>query len=246
VTRGSDQSTVATLNRALPGWAVDAISLGVSDSYAYDGRKVWGMCVSIAMSAYVRGWSEPQFVGEIMSMNTRLWTQLMRRSDGRMSSKLAAHKSLCRAWETGVANIRNVGNRTQEEIHDDAVELAHMWADRLDDSSNGLSITEIAVMRYVVAQTERRGMLRVTCPGRDVAEFAAVPHRTAARTLSRLATRGLLVKHSSGRRGEAGKGKAAIYGLADPTALAHSHGGNIPMCHPEPCPTAESSQQRTG
>jgi len=46
------------------------------------------------------------------------------------------------------------------------------------------SATCRAVMSVVVAETHRRGMLRVTCPGREVAQFAKVPHRTAARTLN--------------------------------------------------------------
>ncbi len=210
--------TERTLNRALPGWAFDAIRFGLSDRDAQDGRKVWGMCVKIAMSAYRRGWSESEYVVEITHEDKkrgpgRLWMQLTTRSDGRVCSQKSAYKALRKAWETGVANANNVGMRTLEEIGDDAVEMAFTWTDRITDGVDGLNPTEAAVMGYVIAETERRRMLRVTCPGRVVAEFAKVPHRTAARTLSALAKRGLLIKHSRGRAGTDGKGRAAIYGL---------------------------------
>ena len=71
-------------------------------------------------------------------------------------------------------------------------------------------------MSYVVAETERREMLRVTCPGRDVAEFAKIPHRTAARILKTLTRKGFLIKHYDGLGGPSSTGKAAIYELADP------------------------------
>ena len=224
------------LNRALPGWAVDAIIFGLPDKDARDGRKVWGMCVRIAMSAHRRGWNESEYVVEITHEDKkrgpgRLWMQLTTRSDGRTRSGDSPYRALRKAWAAGVANANNVGMRSLEEIRDDAVELAYRWTDRLTDGLDGLSPTQAAVMGYVVAETERREMLRVTCPGRAVAEYAKVPHRTAARTLSSLAKLRLLIKHSPGRRGKDGKGKAAIYGLPDPDTLAHIHRGNTPMCH---------------
>jgi hypothetical protein len=106
--------------------------------------------------------------------------------------------------------------RTPEDIHDDAIEPAVQWADRLADGVDGLTESQCAVMSYVVAETQRRGMLRVTCPGRDVAEFAKIPHRTAAHTLKTLTRKGFLIKHYSGRGGPSATGKAAIYELADP------------------------------
>lgn len=218
------------LNRALPGWAIDAIADGLPTK---DGRKVYAKCVSIAMSAHLRGWSEAQYVNEIASPTSRLWAQLMTRRDGRTASMPTAMKSLRKAWATGVANANNVGMRTRDEIADEAVELAYQWADRLDDATDGLSATETAVMQYVVAQTAERKMLRVTCPGRAVAEAASIPHRTATRVLAELTRRGFLVKHSAGSRGEPGKGKAAIYGLPGVGELAHINAGSIPMCHGE-------------
>ncbi len=203
------------LNRALPRWAVDAILFGLPVDEARDGRKVWGKCVSIAMCARRRGWTETDYVNEVARVESRLWAQLSTRRDGRRSSLRSSYKALRSAWMAGVANINDVGERTKDDIRSDAVELAFMWTDRLTDGLDGLSDTEAAVMQYVVTQTEERGMLRVTCPGRAVAEYAKISHRTAARTLSGLAKRGVLKQFSRGRRGTNGTGRAAIYGLIE-------------------------------
>ncbi len=232
----TDRPTTPALDRALPGWAVDAIADGIPTR---DARTVYGMCVRIAMSAHRRGWTETQYRDAIANPNSRLWAQLMTRRDGRTASMPTAYRQLGKAWATGVANANNVGMRTREEIAADAEELAFAWADRLDSGSDALSATETAVMQYVVAQTMQRGMLRVTCPGRAVAEHANLPHRTATRVLAELTRRGLLVKHSAGRAGEPGKGRAAIYGLPVLGEVAHRNGGSTPMCHTEDsAPTA--------
>jgi hypothetical protein len=57
-------------------------------------------------------------------------------------------------------------------------------------------------MLYVIGETERRVMMRVTCPVRDVAECAKLPAMTAHRTLDARATKGLWVRES--REGQAG------------------------------------------
>ena len=67
----------------------------------------------------------------------------------------------------------------------------------------------------MVSETERRGYLQVTCPCRQVAEAAKVSPMSAIRILNRLSEKGLLVKHSPGRRGTGSGRRAAIYGLPD-------------------------------
>ena len=208
------------LCRALPGWAVDTILFGIPEKEARDGRRMYGACVGIAMSAQVRGWGESEYLTEISSRTTGLWRQLTTRRDGRPRADKVGYKELRTAWRAAVLNLNGLGTRTRDQVAADAVELAFMWVDRLTDGTDDLSETEANVMRYVVAETERRGMLRVTCPGREVAEFAKVPHRTAARVLAWLTACGLLIKHSPGRRGRAGSsGRAAIYGLVDPGSI---------------------------
>lgn len=232
-------STIRQLNRALPGWAVDAIREGVRG----DHRQVWSALVSIAMSAALRGWSECQYIREVSSRESRLWVQMRVRPDGRRRrSDLAAARELHKAWEQGFVNVNDVGTRTLSEISDDAIELAFRWIDRLVDNTDELSPTEKSVMDYVISETNRRGMLKVTCPSRAVAEFAKVPRMTAHRTLSNLTRKGLLIKRSSGRpQGSHSPGRAAIYELADPQAMprgavdggTYTRGG-FPMSQPQP------------
>ncbi|WP_396912457.1 hypothetical protein [Mycolicibacterium sp.] len=219
------------LERALPGWAVDAIRFGVNGDY----RQVWSKLVSIAMSAHLRGWTENQYIREIAYNDNRLWTQMCTRSDGRRRrSDLAAVRELQKAWEQGVANANDVGSRTLADLRNDATELAFRWIDRLVENPDNLTPTEKSVLEYVISETNRRQMLKVTCPARDVAEFAKVPTMTAHRTLKALTAKGLLLKHSGGRQqGKHGKGRAAIYGLADPDCVGTYTRGGFPMYQPE-------------
>jgi hypothetical protein len=222
---------------------------GLPQKDARDKRKVWTMIMRIAMSAYLRRWTEMQFVAEMTKCEThktrqehQLWLQLRRRS-----SERTACKALRKAWDTAVANANNVSLRTRDDIGDDAVERAFQWADRITDELDGLTPTEAAVMGYVIAETEHRGMMRVTCPARDVAEHAKLPVMTAHRTLDVLTTKGLLVRESRGRPGKPGNRGAAIYSLADPHDFSfsvpdpqglylcpppvHRHGVSTPMYH---------------
>ena len=176
------------------------------------------------------GWSESEYLVEIMHHKSRLWQQLMTRRDGRTSSMRTAHKSLLKAWETGVANANNVGMRTREEIRADAVELAYIWSDRISERVDGLNPTEEAVMSYVIAETERRGMLRVTCPGRAVAEFAKTSHRTAARILPLLAKRGLPGAALPRPAGQKRKRKGGDLRAGRPKRLRHIDIRGIPLC----------------
>jgi phage FluMu protein Com len=215
----NNDETPPALCRALPGWATDAIRFGIPEKEARDRRRVWTMAMKIAMSAYRRGWSQAAYSTEIVLYENGLWRQLTTRPGGRRLSRKSGYKALWSAWDAGVANANDVGIRTREEIAADAVELAYMWVDRITDGVDNLSDVERGVMGYVIAETERRGYLRVTCPCREVAEFSKTSPMTAARVLNRLAERGLLVKNSSGRRGIGNGRRAAIYGLVDPDTI---------------------------
>jgi hypothetical protein len=214
---GTDQpQPAAALNRALPGIYVDKIVFGLPPKEARDHRKIYATCVSIAMSAQRRGWSEAAFIHEVARDKSRLWLQLRTQRDGRLRSNASAYRTLHKAWDTASAYLHDVGVRTAYDISQEARERALDWTDRLTDRADGLSDGQSAVMSYVVAETHRRGMLRVTCPGRDVAEFAKLSHQTAHRTLKALTRKGFLIKHYAGLGGPSATGKAAIYELADP------------------------------
>ena len=236
---GRPSASARKLDRALPQIYVDAMKNGLPPKDASDKRKVWAMVMRIAMSAYRRGWTQAQFVTEMTKCEkhkTRrehlLWIQLRRGS-----SDHAAYKALHKAWDIAVVNANNVGMRTREEIRDDAVERAFLWADRITDGVDWLTGAEATVMGYIISETERRAMMRVTCPVRDVAEHAKLSVMTAHRTLNALAAKGLLVRESRGRPGKPGNRRAAIYSLANP--------GKPPLFCPAPLGSAPLSNPGT-
>ena len=222
------------LDHALPGRYVDAIRDGVPSN---DARKVWAMCMTVAMSASLRGWTEQQYVDAVAGPHSKLWTQLMMRRDGRTSSMPRAYRELRKAWAAGVAKAADVDVRTREEIAVDAVERAYEWGDRLDARTDKLSPNEHALMTYVVQQTEERRMFSVACARRTVAAATGLGEEAVKGGFVRLVRKGLLVKYSPGRawtkkekeRGQGGR--AALYGLP-PVPVAAGHpidGGSLPM-----------------
>jgi hypothetical protein len=54
MTQFNEHESPRQLNRALPGWAVDAILFGLPGRDRRDSRRVCGKCVSIAMSLPAR------------------------------------------------------------------------------------------------------------------------------------------------------------------------------------------------
>jgi DNA-binding MarR family transcriptional regulator len=239
VPTGADRLSASCrkLDRALPQIYVDAMKNGLPQKDARDKRKVWTMIMRIAMSAYLRGWTEMQFIADMTKCEKhktrqehQLWVQLQRGG-----SEGAAYKALHKARDVAEANVKNVSLRTKEEIRDDAIERAFQWADRITDELDGLTPTEAAVMGYVISEIERRGMMRVTCPVRDVAERAKLPVMTAYRTLNVLTSKGLLVRESRGRPGKPGNRRSAIYSLADPhdvSFFCSGCPGAVPMSVP--------------
>lgn len=215
-----------SLDRALPTWAVDRLLFGVPGCEQSDAKKVWGALVSIAMSAQRRGWSRAEFVSEVTRSErrrgingTRRWTshRLWWQQKGFSRNDLHAIKSLDKAWDAAAENLLGNTLRTPEDLRASAIETAYLWADRLLAGTDDLTDTEIRVMDYVIKETERRGMSRVTCPARVVGEHAKVSPITALRTLNRLTANGLLVQHSRGRRAsDPARRRAAIYSLTDP------------------------------
>ncbi|GAA2553801.1 MarR family transcriptional regulator [Mycolicibacterium diernhoferi] len=217
-------STDPSLPRALPEWAVDRLIYGVAEE-PLTPQAVWGTMLRIAMCAQARGWSQADFIGEVTSCQRRkiangkrrwarhkLWEQMLVHN----SSEAAAHRALDKAWRCAEENMFSGALRTTDDLRSDAVERAYLWQDRLDTGQDSFTPTESGVMRYVATQTERRRLTRVTCPARDVAEYAGISPMTASRTLKSLSDRGFLVRFSKGRAGLAGNRRAAIYSLAEP------------------------------
>ena len=215
------------LNRALPTWAVNALETGVEGSRP-DARKVWARFVSIAMSARRRGWTEFQFLDEVWSQETRIvkggnkvfgfWPltiQLLTSVKGNMGR---AHREIDGAWLTAGDNLLSAGTRmTTEEYINEAIATALAWMERLDENPDGLSVTQVLVMRYVCDAVIKRRNRKVTCPCREVGSATGLSYRTANYTLRELAGRkGFLVLHHRGTHsGDPKYRRAAIYSLGE-------------------------------
>lgn len=224
-------------NRALPMWAINTLSKGVS-GFKPDPRKVWGQYVRIAMSCRRRGWTEFQFLDEVWSKGTRhhggrnvygywpLTAQLLASVKG---SERRAHRTVDRAWATAGDNLLTEGTlTTTEEYIEEAIEHAQAWEERLDDGVDNLSVTQKLVMRYVTASVVKRRNSKVTCPSREVGAACGIPAPTANYSLHALQAKGLLVCHDRGMHAKDPKHwRSAIYSLAPITTPHADHKGHL-------------------
>jgi hypothetical protein len=145
---GRPRTSSRKLDRALPQIFVDAMKNGLPQKDASDKRKVSTMVMRIAMSAYLRGWTEMQFVAEMSKCEkpkTRqehlLWVQLRRGSSDR-----TAYEDCIRLWDIAVINAKNRGLRSRQEMREEASRRALLWADRITDGVDWLTNAEAAVM----------------------------------------------------------------------------------------------------
>ena len=212
-------------NRALPTWAINTLSTGVTGSRP-DARKVWSLFVSIAMSARRRGWTEFQFLDEVWSQETRIvkggnevfgyWPLTIQLLTSVKGSTVRAHRQIDGAWLIAGDNLMSEGTlTTTEEYINEAIENAHAWLERLDENPDGLLVTQKLVMRYVSESVIKRRNSKVTCPCREVGSATGLHYRTAHHTLRELARqKGFLVQHDRGAHSEDPKyWRAAIYSL---------------------------------
>ena len=78
------------------------------------------------------------------------------------------------------------------------MDTAWAWQDRLLAGIDDLDGVDAMIIEYVTVQVEKRQILKVTCPCREVGLYAGVTHAIAHRRLKALTKRRLLIKHSSG------------------------------------------------
>ena len=165
------------------------------------------------MSACRRGWTRNEFVDVVTKcekkkdarcrkwwIEHRPWVQLRSYN----SSDKAAFKALDKAWEATIENLNGVVMRHEGRDPRRRRRAGFLRADRITDGVDGLTETEAAVIGYVMSETERRGMMRITCPPRAVDEYAKVSAMTASRTLAALTAKGPRVQYSPGRPSKAG------------------------------------------
>ena len=225
----------STLNHALPTEHIDTMIDGLGENPG--NNEMFGALIVMMMSAQRRGWSLAEFentltgryrlrVGGVYRFKFyRLWIQcqeLWREPE----------KELGKIWDKAERDLDNA--LTVEQLHEAAVQKALAWRDRLNDGADGLDQVSLAVMGYVIDQTEKRRINRVTCPAREIELVTGAPRNTVYRRLKRLTAQGHLVQHGKGwyrnpidkktGRWRGGSGKAAIYELG-PTPIPYVASG---------------------
>lgn len=200
----------AALDRSLPAWAIDRIRDGLETR---DNRKQYGALVSVCMSAQRRNWGEAELANLVCDpYQSKLWIQLSRNSNGKPYPATNMAKTYAKAWNDAESFLLDPDN--SYDMKQRALELAFTWTDLLNDSDleTGLKEPEIAVLRYVIAETERRQWEKVACPSRAVEESTGYGRQRIRTAFAKLTERGVLTQYEKGRGGTTA-GKAAIYGL---------------------------------
>ena len=172
------------LDHALPTKHIDRLMFGLPGDPSR--RNVWGAFVSSAMSAQQRpGWSQAEFnetVTERVKRNgkwktNRLWEQLQELSRD-------PHRQLDKAWKQAESNLRDETIRPLNDINQEAVQWAGEWSDRLDRREDDLDDASVAVMRFVINQTEKRQFGQVTCALDEIVNQTTLAKSTVSRRLS--------------------------------------------------------------
>jgi DNA-binding transcriptional ArsR family regulator len=107
-------------------------------------------------------------------------------------------KELDKAWKQAESNLCDETIRTLKDINEEAVQWAGEWSDRLDRSEDDLDEASVAVMRFVINQTEKRQFGQVTCALQEIVNQTGLTQTTVYRRLKLLTERGFLIKHASG------------------------------------------------
>ena len=127
---GTQDDLEPKINRALPQIYIDLLLDGPPSGEAAPMANIYSRLVSVAMSAYRRGWTEAQFLDEVTARSRvgsggrrrwrerRLWVLLK----SHRNSEAAAIKTLQKAWSSAVANLNDIGERSKRDVRDDAIE----------------------------------------------------------------------------------------------------------------------------
>ncbi len=212
------------MDRALPDWAIDLIRDGVpaADLAARGSRATWRALLRTASSAQARGWDRMEWEYLVLEPKSKLGFQLRLRDRNRERSSDAINKLLADAWEAAWEwRTEQPQPWTKDQVRDKASERAQATLLLIADADADLNNQERAVLQYAAQETQRRGMLRVALPWRDVRDATNLSEYATKRTLAQLRERGLLYRESRGRSGgeESGKRRAALYVLPTEEAL---------------------------
>ena len=210
----------ATPDRALPGWAIDLIRDGVTsaDLKERGDRAVWSALLRIAHTAQIRGWGVVEWEAQILEDRNVLARQLRTKRDGRPKPARTVDKTLSKAWDAAWEHRTSRPTMDREQVAEAARQRAATARDVAADADNDLRESERDVLAHIAAETEERGLLRIACPWRTVADAVDLGERATKNALRDLVRRGCLVLVERGRPGgpsAKGRGKANLYGLPE-------------------------------
>lgn len=224
------------MNRALPGWAVDAIRDGVPtcELAARGDRAVWTLLRRTAVSAAARGWTRSEWEGEVCLPSGTLAQQIRRRGVSKMRTPAQFVRQFDSAWSSAVGWLEKQPAALEgDEVQARGERAAIAVLAAVEDPETELNGRERAVLHFAVAVLRRhhdegKPFDRVALPRRDVAAGTGLSERVARAALVRLVERGLLVVSRPGqsdiRQGVRTTGRpyrlATLYRLADPEPLA--------------------------
>jgi hypothetical protein len=223
------------VNRALPGWAVDVIYDGISESELQErgDRAVWAALRRTAMSAHVRGWPESEWSAYVLTAPRRLGQQV-RLHRGKPRGPVEIDKQLRKAWTSAVTYLSaRPAVMAAEEVARRGTERAAAALEVVADPAARMTEAERAVLadaarEILRLQQEGKNVDLAPMPRRGVARRTRLSERTARTALQRLTDRGLLQLAVPGRRGAPGamrgdgrpEALAGLYRIPDPVTLA--------------------------
>jgi hypothetical protein len=190
------------MNRALPGWCIDAIRDGVKTS---DLRRRGDLAVHAAvnrvcLSALNLGWTLPALDALIFALDPkhgygRLGEQLCQRH-GAPLSRTEGRKRLRRIWDDAQ---KWLGDQPGWASAAEAKRRADALLDLAADAEVQLPERERAVLCYAAQVAQELGLCRIALAERQVGAATGLTRTQARHTLQRLDEDGLLPLHSHGR-----------------------------------------------
>lgn len=213
------------MNRALPGWAVDLVRVGVRGPALDAGgdRAVWNALFKTAASACQRGWDRWEWEEFVLRTGQRLGQQARLKKGGRKERTpvdVAALFDDCWDKATAWASEQPPAADWHEEIN-----AAQKLRDRIADPATPLNATDRAVLLDAIDQAVERQSVSPALPRHMIVKRTGLGDRTVRNALDRLTPAGLLPVVHAGRKGtlsvggKPGTARATHYGLPTEAAL---------------------------
>jgi hypothetical protein len=219
LTDANDSAPRRQIDRALPGWCIDLIRDGVTntDLKASGDRAVWRALRRTALSAQHRAWSVMEWEALILEPRSVLGRQLATKG-GKTRTPKAVQRALSSAWDSAWGYRTQDAPFDRERAREEAERRANAARTIAADLDNDLRDPERAVLALAADLSDQRGLPRVALPWREAQRATGLSERSTKNALRGLAAKGVLVLVERGRAagGKSTKGaKANLYALPD-------------------------------